>query len=152
MGFLGFLRKTKEKKVLKPYSELEFPPMPSELLGEEEELEIPSPPESIVPKAEKVVEPASKASPVKEIVAGVKEAEKELKILPKKAIYVKADKYKLMLGEIRLSKSKLTAAEEGIERLAELKLVKDKEFEKWRESLEDIQRKLIFIDKTLFGG
>ena len=153
MGFLGFLKKTKEKKVLKPFSELEFPAMPSELLGEEEELEIPAPPEDIFPtKAEKKIESAPKQIPVKEMVAEVKDVEKELGLVPKKAIFVKADKYKTILGEIKLSKSKLLAAEQGIVDLINLKIAKDKEFERWREGLEEIQRKLIFIDKTLFGG
>lgn len=155
MGFLGFLKKSKERKVLRPISEIEFPAMPSELLGEEEELEIPAPPKEIfLPDYEKKIEPApiESAFPIEEIAAKAEAVEKELDLRPKKAIFVKADRYKAMLGEIRLSKSKLAAAEQGVGELAELKTVKDNEFEKYRVDLEEIQRKLIFIDKTLFGG
>jgi hypothetical protein len=37
-----------------------------------------------------------------------------------------------------------------LERLNEIKNIKDKEFEKWRTLLEDMERKAVYIDKTLF--
>jgi hypothetical protein len=168
MGFLGFLKKSKEKGVVKSVSELEFPPLPSEeeLFGDEEELEIPSPPPFLEEKMKEKEEKEEAIEempelPEPEVTKGVEvmpmpqvisKAEKELKLRPRKALYVKINRYKAVLGELKLSRNRLTEAEQALERISGLKVFKDKEFEKWREGLEDLQRKLIFVDRTIFGG
>ena len=66
-------------------------------------------------------------------------------------IYVDLDLFKAMLDETTMSKKHLKTMEDGLARIDDFRSDKQKEFEKWRKSLEDIQRKLIFADKTLFG-
>ena len=46
----------------------------------------------------------------------------------------------------------LKKSEELIMKLESIKNSKDKSFDKMKSSLEDLQHKLIFIDKTLFEG
>ncbi len=160
MGFLGLTKKKKEKKPLKPFSEVEFPPMPSELFGDMDETEIPAPPKDIFPKKmPEISEEKGLAEtrpiehkPIEEISEDLKEVEEKLRIRPKKSIFVSSNKFRGMLSEIKTSKKKLSDIKTAIGGAGELKSKKDKEFEIWREELEDIQRKLIFIDKTLFGG
>ncbi len=69
-----------------------------------------------------------------------------------KAIYVRVDKFKAMLGSVNTLKSDLRKSEETLAKLEGVKNAKDKSFDKVKSSLEDLQRKLIFIDKTLFEG
>ena len=49
-------------------------------------------------------------------------------------------------------RSDLKKSEEVLNKLEGIKNSKDKSFDKMRASLDDLQKKLIFIDKTLFKG
>ena len=69
-----------------------------------------------------------------------------------KTIYVRVDKFKATLGSINMVRSDLRKSEEALTRLENIKNAKDKSFEKLKSSLDDIQRKFIFVDKTLFKG
>ena len=66
--------------------------------------------------------------------------------------YLKVDDFRLMLGTMASARSEIRKSEESLVKLETLKASKDKSFEKVKLSLEDIQKKLIFIDKTLFKG
>ena len=67
-----------------------------------------------------------------------------------KTIYVKVDKFKAALGSINVVRSDLRKSEEALMKLESIKNSKDRSFDKARNSLDDLQKKLIFIDKTLF--
>jgi hypothetical protein len=67
-----------------------------------------------------------------------------------KPLFVKADDYKSILGAMSVIKVKIEDSEKILNDLNELKNLKDKSFEKWRTELEDIQRKLLYVDKTLY--
>ncbi|MBI2658090.1 hypothetical protein HYX08_05350 [Candidatus Woesearchaeota archaeon] len=69
-----------------------------------------------------------------------------------KTIYVRIDKFKATLGNINLVRSDLRKSEEALMKLENIKNSKDKSFDKVRASLDDLQKKLIFVDKTLFKG
>ena len=67
-----------------------------------------------------------------------------------KTIYVKVDKFKAALGSINVVRSDLRKSEDALMKLESIKNSKDRAFDKVRNSLDDLQKKLIFIDKTLF--
>jgi len=69
-----------------------------------------------------------------------------------KTIYVKIDNFKATLGSINIVRSDLRKSEEALNKLESIKNAKDRSFDKVRASLDDLQKKLIFIDKTLFKG
>ena len=69
-----------------------------------------------------------------------------------KTIYVRVDKFKATLGSISIVRSDLRKSEEALTKLEDIKNAKDKSFEKLKSSLDDLQRKFIFVDKTLFKG
>jgi len=79
-----------------------------------------------------------------------KEIEKQEKPVLDKPIFVKADDYKSILGAMTVIKSKIEDSEKILTEINDLKNTKDKSFEQWRNELEDIQRKLLYIDKTLY--
>jgi|TARA_B100001971_G_C18036716_1_gene455434 hypothetical protein len=64
--------------------------------------------------------------------------------------YVKVDEFQQMLGGIKVIKDDLNACGELAGKLNELKNLEDKEFEKYRAQLEDLQRRLIYVDKVLY--
>lgn len=67
-----------------------------------------------------------------------------------KTVYVKVDRFKAALGSINVVRSDLRKSEEALMKLESIKNSKDRSFDKARNSLDDLQKKLIFIDKTLF--
>jgi len=69
-----------------------------------------------------------------------------------KSLYVRVDKFKIALDHINVIRSGLRKSDADLMKLESLKHEKDKSFEKFKASLDDLQKKLIFIDKTLFEG
>lgn len=69
-----------------------------------------------------------------------------------KSIYIKIDSFKATLGNINMVRSDLRKSEESLMKLENIKNSKDKSFNKVKSSLEDMQKTLIFVDKTLFKG
>tara|TARA_Y100000310_G_scaffold57465_1_gene52657 strand:- start:780 stop:1523 length:744 start_codon:yes stop_codon:yes gene_type:complete len=65
-------------------------------------------------------------------------------------LFVKHDSYRSILEGISIIKDRLKQSEDLALSLNNIKNSKDKEFERWRTSLEDVQRKLIYVDKILY--
>lgn len=65
-------------------------------------------------------------------------------------LFVKIDDYKAILHGISVVKNNVDEANNIIKRLGTIRTEKDKEFEKWKSKLEDLNRKLVYIDKTIF--
>ena len=68
-----------------------------------------------------------------------------------KPIFIKLNSYMNVLDEIEAIKGRLNNFEEVSLRLDGLKDAKDKKFTKWNDIFKDMQKKLIFVDKTLFA-
>ena len=69
-----------------------------------------------------------------------------------KSVYVEVESFKSTLSHISSVRSSLRRSEEELSKLESIKSAKDKSFDKLRYSLDDLQKKLIFVDKTLFKG
>lgn len=65
-------------------------------------------------------------------------------------IYIRIDKFKGILAGTRTIRNNLKIAKQSIQKLNEIDANRDNVFGKWRNSMVDLQKKLIFIDKTLF--
>ncbi len=65
-------------------------------------------------------------------------------------IFVKIDEYKDILDVISLIKSKITESKTILARINELKNAEDSEIEVWTNELEEVERKIEFVDRTLF--
>lgn len=68
-----------------------------------------------------------------------------------KPIFIKLNSYRNVLDEIEVIKGHLNSFEEVSLRLDGLKDGKDKKFARWNDIFKDMQKKLIFVDKTLFA-
>lgn len=69
-----------------------------------------------------------------------------------KPIFIKIDKYKSVLQELSNIRSFIRNANSSINSLHSLKESEDSELEEWRAKIEDIERKLIYVDDSLFGS
>jgi len=69
---------------------------------------------------------------------------------PVRPVFVEVERFKDVLDDLNSAKILLKDGAEIMSKLEEIRLEKDKNFDKWKTQLEDIQRKLIFIDRTLF--
>ena len=66
-------------------------------------------------------------------------------------IFVKIDEYKDILDTVNLVKGKIREAKELLTELHEIRIREDKEIDQWKANIEEVERKMMFVDKTLFG-
>ena len=64
--------------------------------------------------------------------------------------YIRSDRFKAVLDDIAQIKAKFKEEDDFFFRINDIKSAQDQKFEDFRQSLEDVQRKLLFIDKTIF--
>ena len=69
-----------------------------------------------------------------------------------KTMYIRVDRFKATLGSINTVKSDLRKSEETATKLESINSAKGRSADRAKTQLEDLQGKLIFIDKTLFKG
>ena len=65
-------------------------------------------------------------------------------------VYVKIDEYKEVLQVIGIIKDKIANAKEIINKINELRNEEDAELELWHSGLEEVERKVDFVDRSLF--
>ncbi|MEM3373811.1 MAG: hypothetical protein QW757_05235 [Candidatus Woesearchaeota archaeon] len=67
-----------------------------------------------------------------------------------KNVFIKIDEYNEILDIIALINAKVKEAKILLEKINELKNQEDLEIDNWKNSIDDIERKLKFVDQTLF--
>lgn len=72
--------------------------------------------------------------------------------MPKGPQHIRLDKFKETLKNISRIKSDLKKSDEILHKLVKSTGEEGSGLEKWKDSMEDIQKKLIFVDKILFKG
>ncbi len=65
-------------------------------------------------------------------------------------IFVKIDEYKSVLDIMNMIKSKMNDARATLAKINDLKNEEDAELELWHTGLEEVERKVDFVDRTLF--
>ncbi|MBN2422690.1 hypothetical protein JXB41_05655 [Candidatus Woesearchaeota archaeon] len=65
-------------------------------------------------------------------------------------VFVKIDEYKDILDIVGLIQEKVKEAKTILGKINDLKNQEDAELELWKNGLNDVERKLNFIDQTLF--
>ena len=65
-------------------------------------------------------------------------------------IYVKIEEYRDVLDIMNMIKSKLNEARKTLGKINDLKNEEDAELELWHTSLDEVDRKVEYVDKTLF--
>ena len=70
--------------------------------------------------------------------------------MPETPLFVKIEEYKDVLDVVNMIKSKIADAKRTLGKINELKNEEDAELESWRSTLEDMERKVEFVDKALF--
>lgn len=65
-------------------------------------------------------------------------------------VFVRIDDYSTIIEVLDLLKIKLADAKQTLDKIAELKSKEDEEVERWRAELDEVERKVDFIDRTLF--
>ena len=72
--------------------------------------------------------------------------------ISKKPLYLKLEKFKEILEDVSIIRGNIKKFDELLHNLIKARENKDLNLEKWHSIMEDIQKKLIFIEKTLFKG
>jgi len=79
-----------------------------------------------------------------------KEELRPMKEIPTKPIFINVHHYRKVLGDLTTISSDFSLCGDVIERMNNIRNDQDKFMNTWSSSLEDLQRKFLFIDKTLF--
>ena len=147
--------KTDKEKIVQDFSALpkmeESPIMPIDINKPQNMIkpEIPMPQPTPPPKREDVILDAYKKTQSKN-------SEKERRILRQSMntgeVYVRIDKFKATLGSINIIRNDLKRSEEKLIKLENIKNDKDNALDKIKSSMDDLQKKIIFVDKILFKG
>src|SRR3989338_1339337 len=109
-------------------------------------------PVSFKPMPQSAFKPVDKTSNLE--IPKFKEEIEKPKIEPLEKLeksYISIEGFKDITEHINEIKKKIEESEEVLVRLNEIKNREDKEFEKWHSKFEDVQRKLVYIDKFLGG-
>ena len=72
--------------------------------------------------------------------------------IKKAPLFVNVDVFSGMIDKLNTIRAKLSEYVSATGRVEELKTRKESSMEKWRNNLEDIERKLLLIDRIFFGG
>lgn len=150
MGVLDFLKgKQKEPEL---GGGLEVPAAPP---STEELPELPSPAEMKKAEQQRMTErPLTRRVESAERKA-VREEHAELhergSLELKKPIFMSLKLFKDIVEEVQMVSQILKENDDTLVRVSQFKEDEDTEFKKWENSLVDVQKKLIFADKTLFG-
>ncbi len=65
-------------------------------------------------------------------------------------VFIKVDEYKDILDVIELTQEKVKEARALLEKINELKAEEEAELDNWNESIDDVEKKLNFVDRSLF--
>jgi predicted nuclease with TOPRIM domain len=65
-------------------------------------------------------------------------------------VFIKVDEYKDIIDMVELTQEKVKEARALLEKLNELKAEEDAELEAWNNSLNAVDKKLDFVDRSLF--
>ena len=83
--------------------------------------------------------------------AAVREERSILKHKEAKApVFIRVERFRNVLNSSKDIRNDLKIADQSIARLTEIDANKDKVFERWHNTMTDLQKKIIFIDKALF--
>ncbi|MBI2134939.1 hypothetical protein HYU09_03035 [Candidatus Woesearchaeota archaeon] len=67
-------------------------------------------------------------------------------------IFMRVDRFRNVLRNVSEIRSSLKVSNEILSKLNDIDVNAEKEFEKWKNIMADMQKKLVFVDKTLFKG
>ncbi|MFH0979093.1 MAG: hypothetical protein V1837_07380 [Candidatus Woesearchaeota archaeon] len=170
MGFLGLFgrEQASNSEITLPeipaVDDLDLPPppvypkaRPKVETQRHEPLPIPQP-EAFSPKPEVLMQPEKIEIPIEHLIKPrVTEAaqpeisrERILKAIGmQKPLFVRVDDYREIIDGAAEIRNNLKEASDIVVRMNELKNEEDKEFEKWRLELEDMQRKLMYVDRIV---
>jgi len=73
----------------------------------------------------------------------------EVKMEEKAPVFVKIDEYKNVLDIIQVLKNKVRDGKAIIEKISQLKMEEDAELEEWSAELEEIEKRIEGIDRSL---
>lgn len=170
MGMFDFLKKKKETELplppppsapdmqfqsdiapIRAPGEMEPQPLPME---EVHELELPElPPALPAPRADirPMAPPAEEQEEHKDIIYDrtINPPEEKPTIRAERPNFVAVDDYRQIITDTNTVRAKLMNAENFARRLSDIKNTEERAFEKWRGYLEDVEKKMNYVDQLI---
>lgn len=157
MAIFGFLKKKQEEIPMPPP-----PPIPTitpEIQGDFESIRPTEAPEFEMPEPEIPELPPALPAPrpamgrdrfSAELEPAKEKEEKPIEVRPSlKPTFVAIEDYKRIINDTNTIRAKLMEAENFVRKLGDLKNEEERAFEKWRTQLEDVEKKLGYVDQLI---
>ena len=132
-----------------------MPPPPMEFPGAPPAMEVPPPPAEEASEEEVEMPPSPEEGPPQmPSFDSVEEeiSEEESTTMPTGPIFIRADNYVYVLDELNVARNIAKESSDIFSQIESLNTGNEQEYENWRLCLEDVERKLLYADKSLFGG
>lgn len=71
--------------------------------------------------------------------------------MDEKPIFVKIDAYEDIRDIVNIIKQKIAVARGTLDKIQQLRHEEEAELEMWQGEIEDVEKKVAFMDKSLFG-
>jgi len=71
--------------------------------------------------------------------------------MDEKPVFVKIEMYEDIRDIVNIIKSKIVEGKETLEKLQQIRHEEESEIELWKNEMEDVEKKIAFVDKSLFG-
>lgn len=70
---------------------------------------------------------------------------------PQGPIFIRADNYKYILDDLNVARNSIKESVDAFTDIEDISSSSDQAYEQWRLNLEDVERKMLYVDKLLFG-
>jgi hypothetical protein len=163
-NYMGIFKKKQEEMELPPPPPPEepagaapqFPDMPQEedyshIPSEMPEIKAEEAPMGAMQMTGAPIEPAAMPTPAEQAFGPAADMGEE-KMMPSGTPYVDVSSFNEVMTNVGRIRDTLKEADERINRMTNIKNVEEKELEKWRVQLEEIERKLSFVDDIISKG
>lgn len=77
---------------------------------------------------------------------------KAVRVAMATSLYIRVDRFKAAMGGINAVRNDLKKSEEALMKFEGMKSMEEKSINKIKSSLDDLQKKFVFVDKTVFKG
>ena len=161
MALFGFLKKKEDLPLPPPPSPPQLPPL---LKGDIDDISAPMEEHEELPQFPTALPAPDMNFP--EWTPSPPAGEEEVRVLDKtiqpemeepievirpspKPAFVAIEDYKRIINDTNLIRSKLMDAENFVKRLGDLKNEEERSFERWRTQLEDVEKKMNYVDQLI---
>jgi hypothetical protein len=153
MAFMDLFKKREAQPKMAESLDLPPPPVPEAPIPSSEVRIVNEPAPTFMDEPEQMVQETISPVTAAEMAPPMPEEHIESpRHVREQPLFVSVEDYQQVLGSISYIRNRLQDAEALVKKLNELKGSEEKEFDAWRSQLEDLQKKLAYVEDVIFAA